>query len=133
MVTDEVVPPKYTGVVQRPDRKEWYVEGLLHRLDAPAIEWDDGSRTWYFKGKQHRLGGLPAYEGSEGTRAWYVDGRLHRIGGPAIEWQDGCKYWHFKGNLHRMDGAAKIKTYYVNEWLVLTWRIDNRSSIILLY
>ena len=30
--------------------KEWYVNGKLHREDGPAVEWEDGSKSWYVNG-----------------------------------------------------------------------------------
>jgi len=33
----------------------------LHRLDGPATERNDGTKTWYKNGKKHRLDG-PAVE-----------------------------------------------------------------------
>jgi hypothetical protein len=44
-----------------------------HRLQGPAIEWDDGSKDWYKHGDMHRVNG-PAYERSGGYREWWVDG-----------------------------------------------------------
>jgi hypothetical protein len=32
--------------------KEWYIDGRLHRLDGPAIEWNDGDQEWYINGKR---------------------------------------------------------------------------------
>tara|TARA_R110000868_G_scaffold75946_3_gene218779 strand:+ start:5587 stop:5778 length:192 start_codon:yes stop_codon:yes gene_type:complete len=28
--------------------KFWYLNGLLHREDGPAIEWFDGGKYWYY-------------------------------------------------------------------------------------
>lgn len=33
------------------DDKWYYQHGKLHRLDGPAIEWFDGEKNWYYKGK----------------------------------------------------------------------------------
>ena len=57
------------------NRTEWYNKAYrLHRLDGPAVEWCDGTKTWYQNGKYHRLDG-PAYEGREGTKEWYIEGK----------------------------------------------------------
>ena len=37
-------------VVYRNGRKEWHVNGTLHRTDGPAIEDVDESGTWYLNG-----------------------------------------------------------------------------------
>jgi len=54
--------------------RSWYVNGQLHRLDGPAVEYADGTRVWNVNGQRHRLDG-PAYEGADGTREWYVNGQ----------------------------------------------------------
>ena len=33
--------------------KEWYQNGLLHRLDGPAVEWSDGYKAWYIEGTRY--------------------------------------------------------------------------------
>ncbi|WP_459190596.1 hypothetical protein [Ralstonia pseudosolanacearum] len=47
----------------------WYLNGILHREDGPAVA--DGF----------------------GQKAWYKHGQLHREEGPAIEWSDGRVSW----------------------------------------
>lgn len=75
----------------------WYNEkDQLHRLDGPAIEWADGSKSWYAEGKFHRLDG-PAFEDADGTKEWCVEGKLHRLDGPAVEWTSGFKAWYVEG------------------------------------
>jgi hypothetical protein len=29
---------------------DWYVNGKLHRTDGPAVECDDGAKSWYVNG-----------------------------------------------------------------------------------
>ena len=77
----------------------------LHRLDEPAIEYADGSKSWYVDGKLHRLDG-PAFERADGSKSWWVDGKRHRLDGPAIEWVNGTKEWYVDGKRHRLDGPA---------------------------
>jgi hypothetical protein len=66
---------------------------VFHRTDGPAVEYADGSKSWYVDGKLHRSDG-PAVEHSDGYNAWYVDGKLHRSDGPAVEYSDGSKAWY---------------------------------------
>ena len=33
--------------------KRWFLNGKLHRVDGPAIEWPDGSKYWYLNGKEY--------------------------------------------------------------------------------
>jgi hypothetical protein len=46
---------------------------ILHREDGPAVEWWDGSKSWWLNGKRHREDG-PAVEYANGDKSWYLDG-----------------------------------------------------------
>jgi hypothetical protein len=47
---EDAVPENYTGCVEGIDgAKEWYKEGKLHRLDGPALEYNNGSKSWYIE------------------------------------------------------------------------------------
>jgi len=49
---------------------------VYHRLDGPAIEYDNGYKAWYVNGTLHRLNG-PAVEYADVVgKEWYVDGVL---------------------------------------------------------
>lgn len=78
------------------NRTEWYLNGLLHRLDGPAVEYPAGSKEWCLNGLLHREDG-PAIERTDGYKAWYYNGQQHRIDGPAIEYEDGDKEWYLTG------------------------------------
>ena len=69
---------------------------LPHRVDGPAVEYDNGDKYWFVKGKLHREDG-PAVEHPDGYKEWYIDGKYHRIDGPAIEYADGDKSWYLDG------------------------------------
>ena len=87
-------------------RKTWKNKnGLLHRLDGPAVEWNDGTKEWWQNGSLHRLDG-PAYENINGAKQWYQNGLLHRLDGPALEFYNGDKHWYQNDLLHRLDGPA---------------------------
>jgi hypothetical protein len=96
-------------------QNEWYKEGKLHRLDGPAIETTDGQNEWYKEGQLHRLDG-PAIYSLNGTKEWYKEGKLHRLDGPAIERMDGTKEWYKEGQLHRVDGPAIENINGTKEW-----------------
>jgi hypothetical protein len=65
----------------------------LHRLDGPAVEYNNGNKLWYKNGKLHREDG-PAVEWSNGYKEWYRKGKLHNEFGPAIIYTDGREeYW----------------------------------------
>lgn len=75
----------------------WYLGGILHREDGPAITKADGTKFWYLKGKRHREDG-PAAEYADGSKIWFLDGKRHREDGPAIEYPDGSKSFYLNGN-----------------------------------
>jgi hypothetical protein len=52
--------------------KKWKLpNGLLHREDGPACEWNDSD-----------------------YKAFYINGELHREDGPAVEYHPGDKVWY---------------------------------------
>ncbi len=80
-------------VVKANGTQEWRLNGLLHRVDAPAVIKPDGSQAWYLRGVPHRTDG-PAWIHADGTQSWYVQGKLHRMDGPAITHTTGTQYWY---------------------------------------
>jgi len=32
-------------------RQEWFLNGVLHREDGPAVIWADGTKFWYLNGE----------------------------------------------------------------------------------
>jgi len=46
---------------------------INHRLDGPAVEWDDGYYSWWVDGYNHRLDG-PAIIDPRGFIFWYIKG-----------------------------------------------------------
>ena len=84
--------------------KRWYKDRentTLHRLDGPAVEFENGDKFWYKDGKQHRdekdpYTGLtlPAVEYKNGDKFWYKDDQQHRLDGPAVEYKTGDKFWY---------------------------------------
>jgi hypothetical protein len=66
-------------------------QGLLHRTDGPAIEWNDGTKEWYINGQRHRTD-RPAIEWSIGTRSWWINGKFHRVDGHKSWFINGMKY-----------------------------------------
>ena len=98
--------------------KEWYINGINHRYDGPAIE-NDIMKIWMSNGKIHRdpkiinnkFCNFPAIIISKKpsnnnwsyeflhemkptvTEYWYR-GKCHNPVGPAIIWKDGTEeYW----------------------------------------
>ena len=44
---------KYEVKVFNSGKKEWYLNGKLHREDGPAIEFADGNKYWYLNGTRY--------------------------------------------------------------------------------
>ena len=38
-------------------RKEWHVNGKIHRTDGPAVIWETGRQEWWLNGNLHREDG----------------------------------------------------------------------------
>lgn len=91
--------------VKRDGTKIWYLHGVAHRDDGPAVEYPNGEKWWFQFGKQHREDG-PAIERVDGTKSWYRNGLCHREDGPAIEWADGRKEYWLNGE--KWDDGASI-------------------------
>jgi len=89
---------------------------VFHRIDGPAVEYIDGSYSWYRYGSLHRIGG-PAYKSSFGDLFWYRNGHKHNDSGPAVLFNNNTnrKEWWINGKRHRVDGPA-IETNYILEW-----------------
>ena len=53
----------------------WYYNsaGQLHRTNGPAVEWDNGTKSWYQNGKRHRIDGA-AIEYLDGDKVWFING-----------------------------------------------------------
>ena len=56
--------------------KVWYLNGLYHRDDGPAVEWANGAKAWWLNGFLHREDG-PAIEEADGTKQWYIRGEYY--------------------------------------------------------
>lgn len=106
------------------DRKEWFINGVRHRIDGPAIEC--GERTSYYEdGLLHRVDG-PAHK-TETVEEWWYRGKQHRIDGPAIREMHTYygnrtnihEVWMIHGKYHRIGGPAIIRSSqytYEEKW-----------------
>ena len=100
----------------------WFLNGLLHREDAPAMIESDGSQRWYLNNQLHRTDG-PAVILANGTQKWFLNGVLHRTDGPAEIYADGSQYWYqndkeynFSEWLAALDADDKTKTLLTLKW-----------------
>src|SRR5689334_5937524 len=66
-------PPSSSGhpvlTVDSSGRREWKLDGDLHRDDGPAVRLPDGTTEWWRHGRPHRVG-APAVESADGTLEW---------------------------------------------------------------
>ena len=46
---------------------------IRHREDGPAIEYSDGSKSWWINNTLHRKDG-PARESADGSKVWCLNG-----------------------------------------------------------
>ena len=98
--------------------KYYYLNGLLHREDGPAVEYHFNDEQWTNQDEYDTFGSQIRTH-----KAWYSHGEYHRIGGPAIEWADGTNSWFVNGKKHRLDGPAietfdGRKLWYVDDVLI---------------
>jgi hypothetical protein len=82
--------------VTTPDKEEWYERGVRHRDNGPAVtilwRWDENvvaeTRVWIQRGAVHR-DAAPALEcGANRLQVWAQHGVVHCEGGPAVHWYD---------------------------------------------
>jgi hypothetical protein len=64
--------------------KTWYLNGVLHRTDGPAMEFTSGHKSWWLNGFRHRTDG-PAMEFASGYKSWYLNGILYSFDEFVIE------------------------------------------------
>lgn len=97
--------------------KHWYLNGILHREDGPAIEWYDETKEWCQNGLLHREDG-PAIERYNGDKEWFLNGKRHREDGPAIERYNGYKEWWLYGYFIKYGDQPKDWNELVNFYQV---------------
>jgi len=58
-------------IIDNSGTKKWLAGGLFHRVDGPALEYEDGEKSWYFHGMRHREDG-PAIMWTDQIE-WFLD------------------------------------------------------------
>lgn len=71
---------KYKVVTHHRGRKEWYLNGVIHRVDGPAIIYLDGHESWWLNGEWIRSG---PHAGKISINA---HGTIWRWNGPDDDW-----------------------------------------------
>jgi len=69
----------------------------FHREDGPAVEWSTGCTEWWIDGVRHRTDGPAIVDKIVKRKEWFVDGVRHREDGPAIVCESGYKSWYLNG------------------------------------
>jgi hypothetical protein len=104
-------------IIDKFGNKIWYLNGLHHREDGPAIEYASGDKCWYLNGRRHREDG-PAIEYVSGSKAWYLNGLPHREDGPAVEYVSGHKEWFLNGQkIHCKDNEEFLRIINLIEFM----------------
>jgi len=91
------IPDGFTGIVKCLNgTKIWFQNGRLHRLDGPAVEWDDKSREYWALGTRlakdefkifQRLWGRTLLDRSDKLMKIFIE--LSTMGGPiSINFRD---------------------------------------------
>ena len=93
---------KHDFIINKYGTKIYYVNGLLHREDGPAIEYTSGTKVWHINGKLHR-DNSPAIEWANGNKEWFKNPKRHREDGPAIEHDNGSKKWWLNDILYGLN------------------------------
>ena len=89
----------------------------LHRVNGPAIEWNNGNKEWWIDGKRHRIDGPAIY--FKGHEEWWQTGNLHRVDGPAVKavksgvdikqwWLNGHHYYSAEDWFEALDKKNQI-------------------------
>jgi hypothetical protein len=72
---------RYEYIEVAPNIEIWTHNGLLHRVDGPAVV-EGQHETWWLYGRKHRDDGPAVMR--PGAREWWSKGKLHRDFGPAV-------------------------------------------------
>lgn len=65
----------FTGIIEYSDSKQWYENGLRHRIDGPA-DIRSGEEIWYYEGKRHRTSGPAIIRGN--SKEYWLFGQKYR-------------------------------------------------------
>jgi hypothetical protein len=77
---------------------EWWHKDNLKSAYTQVTKDCHKTIRHYLNTSPHRDGDLPAIEYADGTKSWWISGKRHRDNDlPAIEWADGDKVWYKNG------------------------------------
>jgi hypothetical protein len=85
----------------------------------PTLKIDEnGTKEWWLNGKLHRVDG-PAVEFISSGEQWWLNGKVHRVDGPAVERPDGCKYWYLNDRRYKFDDWLEANKFISDEEKVM--------------
>ena len=90
-------------------RVEWRnPNGKLHRVDGPAVIYNEGHAEWRINGVRHNLNG-PATSWSNNDKSWLLNNKLHCIHGPSLDWKHEKEWCLGDETLSRQDYNRILK------------------------
>lgn len=102
---------KFTGCIDCVHFKLWLQDGLIHRLNGPAIEAINGREEWYIRGVKHREKDQPAViDPAKNLKEWYIEGRLSRSKGPAIIEGSRMEWYIWGGRMSIISWGEDMRT-----------------------
>jgi hypothetical protein len=118
------IPHNHTGIlVFSNGKKEWYLNGKLHREEGPCTECKDcHSGNFELCSKPG-----PAVVYPNGRKEWYLNGEFHREDGPAVVWPDGEKHWYLNNKRHREAGPAIVYSDRREFWYLNGRQVDKKT------
>jgi hypothetical protein len=127
--------------------EEYWVNGLKHRVDGPAVVTNAGVQEFWIMGKRSRVGGLPAVIGRETLvehpitgvilniipEEYWVNDERHRTDGPAVIRGDGGEEFWISGKRSRVGGLPAVTELGGSEeyWLEgFRFRSDDLPAVV---
>jgi len=107
-----------------------YCNGIVHRIDGPAIQhWSPTGIVTYAEWRKMDQVTCMMERDITTHVTWYYDNKLHRDGGPAVtRWhangQLALKRWMRHGKRHREDGPALLEWNGKGELVTKRWFIN---------
>jgi hypothetical protein len=78
-------------------RQELLENGIIHRIDGPAMIKKSFIKEWIVNGQRHREDGPAIVSGNKNIKMWFINGQRHREDGPAwIEKEKNIKRYFLR-------------------------------------
>jgi len=78
-------------IIEYNNRKEWYKNGKLHRLNGPAIEYKNGFKKWYRNGILYQECG-PKMIYNKHHKKWFINRELLEYNLSSVPKNSQCSY-----------------------------------------